>query len=478
MSLRQKTVSGIFWTIGQQFSVQIINFVVQIILARLLLPEVFGLIAMIQIFITIGQTLMDSGMTSSLIRTPSPDQMDYSTVFFTNVFASIFIYILIFYLSPIVAKFYSQPQLENILRVLSLSFIIRSLVGVQTTKLTKEMNFKLQMLMQVPSTIIGAIVGILLALKGYGVWSLVWLNLTQSFVFMVQHWFYTNWRPSLKFDMLKLKDHFNFGSRLTLASLLDTIYNNSYTIVIGKQFSPALVGFYDQAQTLRLFPVTQITSALGNVTYPLFSIIQEDDEKLKEAYKKIMQIVLLIVLPIMLILIGISEPLFRFVLGKKWLPSVPMFRILCIASIVRPISGFNLNILKVKGRSDLFLKIEVVKKVLGVLILFISLHFGVMAMVWSLTISSILFLGINSIYSSRFINYGIFEQIKDVLPIFLYGLLSFAIMTIIDDFFLKTQISDVLRLSINVLIFLLPYSFACFFFRKDIILEVVNLIKK
>lgn len=477
MSLKKIAFSGIVWTTFQQFSVQFINFGVQIILARLLLPEMFGLIAMIQIFIAVGQTLMDSGMTSSLIRTQNPDQDDYSTVFYTNIFMSILIYILIFIFAPLVATFYKQPVLSDLLRIYSLSFVIKSFVGVQTTRLTKDMNFKLQMYMQIPSTIVGGIVGILLAINGFGVWSLVWLNLVQSFVFMIQHWFFTKWRPSFSFDKEKLRTHFKFGIRLTASSLLDTLYNNSYTIVIGKAFSPSLVGFYNQADNLRLFPVNQISTALGKVTYPLFSMIQEDDLRLKSVYKKLMQVVLLFVIPIMLILIGTAHPLFRFVLGEKWLPSVPIFQILCLASIIRPVSTYNLNILKVKGRTDLFLKIEVIKKIIGVAILIVSLRFGLMAMVWSLSLSSILFLVINGIYSGKLINYGVTEQIRDISPLFLYGLISYLAMFTFNKF-VPIILPDSLRVLIDSIVFIIPYTILCLCFHRGIIGDIKGLIKR
>src|SRR5690554_4178632 len=227
MSLRKKTINGVFWTFSQQFGVQAINFIVQILLARLLLPEAFGLIAMIQIFMSIGQALMDGGMTSSLIRTKDPDQRDYSTVFFINLISSILIYILLFIVAPYISSFFNQPLLTLVIRVYTFSFIIQALVGVQTTRLTKEMNFKLQMYMQIPSTIFGGLVGVILAYKGFGVWSLVWMHLITTFLFMLQHWFKTNWRPSFVFDKHKFKYHFNFGYKITLSALLTSVYTNS-----------------------------------------------------------------------------------------------------------------------------------------------------------------------------------------------------------------------------------------------------------
>src|SRR5690606_9889301 len=200
MSLKKQAIAGVKWTFVQQFSVQIINFSVQIVLARLLMPEMFGLIAMVVIFISIGQTLMDGGMTSSLIRTKNPDQLDYSTVFVTNIIVSCIIYGVVYLFAPYIAKFYNQAILTDIVRLFALTFVIRALVAVHDAKLTKEMNFKLQMKLQIPATIISGIVGVAMAYKGYGVWSLVWLNLVQAIIFTVQYWVFVDWRPSLIFD--------------------------------------------------------------------------------------------------------------------------------------------------------------------------------------------------------------------------------------------------------------------------------------
>src|SRR5690606_17459035 len=279
------------------------------------------------VFISIGQALMDGGMTSSLIRTKNPDQLDYSTVFITNIIMSLVVYGIIFIAAPYIALFYNQESLTNIIRILSLTFVIRSLVAVHIAKLTKEMNFKLQMKLQIPSTILAGAVGITMAYKDYGVWSLVWLNLVQVISFTVQTLLFMSWRPSLIFNFERFKYHFNFGYKLTIANLIDVIFNDAYRIVIGKFYSPAAVGFFHQAETLRLFPVQQVSAVVGKVTYPLFAKMN-DDEALKAAYKITMKLVLALVVPLMLALILMAEEGFRFLFGEKWLPAVPYFQIL------------------------------------------------------------------------------------------------------------------------------------------------------
>jgi teichuronic acid exporter len=473
MSLRKKALNGFFWTLGQQFSVQIINFAVQIILARILLPEAFGLIAMIQIFVSIGQTLMDSGMTSSLIRMQNPDQRDYSTVFFINILFSFILYLILFFCAPVISSFFSQPLLKPIIRVYTLTFIIQALVTVQTTRLTKEMNFKLQMLMQLPSTIIGGIVGITMAYHGYGVWSLIGLTLVTTFVFMVQHWFRTDWKPSFIIDTKKLKYHFSFGYKLTLSGLLTSIYTNSYTLIIGKFFAPAQLGFYNQANTLRMFPVNNITIALSKVTYPMFSAIQDDNEKFKSVFKAITKQVFFIITPVMLFLVTIAEPLFRFGLTAKWLPAVPYFQILCLSAIVYPQSMYNLNIITAKGRSDMHLKMEVIKKTLSVAFLLLVIPYGIWGIIYAQSLSMLLHAYVNAIYSGKMINYPLSEQLKDIFPVFLVALSTFLVHRITDIIWMKYfHPGDLLRIIIGFLIFTLTYVVISYSFKLSAFIEL------
>lgn len=477
MSLKKQAISGIIWTFAQQFSVQIINFIVQIILARLLMPEDFGLIAMLIVFINLGQMLMDGGMTTSLIRTKNPDQLDYSTVFVTNLLMSISIYVIIFCAAPFVAFFYDQPSLKDILRVFSLTFVIRSFVAVHVAKLTKEMNFKTQMKLQVPSTIIGAFVGVWMAYSGYGVWSLVWLNLTQTIAFTLQNWIFIPWNPSFIFNKRRFKHHFNFGYKMTLSGILDTIYNDAYRIVIGKFYSPSQVGFYNQAETIRLFPVVQLGKVLEKVTYPLFSNIN-DDIQLKNAYRQTMRLVLFMVVPMMMILIVTGEEFFMILFGEKWLPSVPYFQVLAFASIIKPITTYNLNILKVKGRSDLFLKIEVYKKILGVIAIIIALPFGIMALVTSYTIVYYLMNLINMYYSGKLINYSLKEQLNDCYRIYLIGVICLAITYYIRHCLLKTSMNHLTVISFIAFIFVSLYVFFTYFANRELLHTIKTLFKK
>lgn len=423
MSLKAKTISGLLWTFGQQIGVQGINFIVQIFLARILAPEAFGLIAMLYVFTAIGNSLADGGMTSSLIRTKELDNRDYSTVFFINVIVSVFVYFLLFVSSPLIAAFYNQPELSLIVKIYCLVIVIQAFNAVQTTKLTKEMNFKLQMMMQIPATIVAGVCAIFLAKLGYGVWSLVWMHLINTLLFTLQHWIFTKWKPILVIDKAKLKYHFNFGYKLTLSGLVSTIYSNVYRIIIGKFYSTSQLGYYHQANSLSMFPVNNLSKALNKVTYPLFSKLSDQPLKLLEAYKNVSKHVFWIICPIMVYLIVFAEPIFRLLLTDKWLPAVIYFQILCAAAVFYPHSLYSLNILAAKGRSDLHLKIEIYKKIVGILLLFILMFFfGIIGVLIASSLSMFIGFIFNSFICGRLINYSITKQFLNIIPVLLFSL--------------------------------------------------------
>jgi O-antigen/teichoic acid export membrane protein len=479
VSLKQKTISGLFWTFSQQFGVQIINLVVSVILARLLMPSDFGLIGMLAIFIGVGATLIDSGLTSSLIRTSEPDQQDFSTVFFINLVGSGIIYLIVFITAPLIAAFYDQPILTSLVRVYSISFIFNAFGSVQVTRLTKEMNFKLQMMVQIPSLVGGGLIGVVLALLGYGVWSLVFMNLFQSFLSSFQLWMRTGWRPNFSFNKERFKYHFNFGYKLTLSSLLEIIFSNAYNLIIGKYFSVAQLGFYTRADTLKQIPVQNVSMALNKVTYPIFSSIQHNNVHLKSVYKRLIQQVLFWLAPVLISLIVVAEPFFRFLLGDKWLPAVPYFQILCGVGIMYPINGYNLNILKVKGRSDLFLRLEIIKKAIVTVGIIAALQFGIYGLLYFQLIFSFLGYFINTWYSGKLINYTVGDQLKDILPSLILSLLVGVLAMAFDIYIVKSIITtDFLRVAVVGTAYFIVYLGIGYLTRMPAILDFQQLIFK
>lgn len=458
MSLARKVLTGLSWTFAQQFGTQFISFGASIILARILLPEEFGLIGILAIFMSVGNVLINAGLTTSLIRTENPDRRDYSTVFFINLIGSIVVYWIIFFTAPLIARFFRQPALIDIARVYTIVFIINAFSGVQLARLTKQMDFKTQLTVQLPSLIISSLLGVYLAYSGYGVWSLVWMYLCQALLSALQLWFRTGWRPDFIFDRQRFAHHFNFGYKLMLSGIIDTIYNNAYNIIIGRMYPAAQLGYYTRALSARQLPIQNLSSALDKVTFPVFASIYNEKDRLKTAYRKIMQQVVFWVAPTLIILAILAKPLFVFLFTDKWLPAVPYFQILCIPGVLYPLHSYNLNILNVMGRSDLFFKLELIKKAFITIGILTAIPFGIYGLLYFQIISSFFSYFVNSWYSGRMIAYGMKEQIKDILPIILLALITGIMVWVVDTGIQKFYSPpDIARIAIGLTLYFSIY---------------------
>lgn len=478
MSLKKEALSGIFWSSLQQFGTQGISFLVSIILARLLVPAEFGLIGMLGIFMGLGEALIRSGLSSSLIRSTDVDEEDYSTVFFFNLIGSIFIYSIIFFCAPYIAVFYKQELLTEIIRVYSITFIINAFSAIQITRLSKLMDFKTQMKVSIPSLVLGSVVGIIMAYTGYGVWSLVWSSVIQSLAATIQLWYWSKWKPLWVFNIEKFKYHFHYGIKLMFSGILDIIFTNAYTIIIGKFFAPAQVGYYNRANSLQMLPVGNISSIITKVSFPLFASIQNDNTRLKSVYKRIMQMVVFLVAPTLILMAVLAEPLFRFLFTEKWLPAVPYFQILCFNGILYPIHAYNLQILQVKGRSDLFLMLEIIKKIIVVIVIIISFRFGIYGLLYGSIISSILAFFINTHYSGKFLNYSAWQQTKDLIPIICLSILIGVVIFYFDKFLTAYYFFDLSRLIIGGLLGGLLFLTSAYFIKMSSLNELIILIKR
>lgn len=399
-----------------QFGVQLVSFLVNLVLARLLMPADFGTIALFNVVINISSVLINGGMSSSLVRTQTVDERDLSTVFWFNMAATGLLYLLVFFLAPWIAQFYQLPVLTPIIRVYSVVLVIDSFVHVQAVLFDKKLDFKTTFKVRLPSVIVGGIAGVGFALAGMGVWSLVYAALIQNLLYTLQYWFYSDWRPTFAFDQEKFKYHFAFGVRLTLSALLNVIFNNIYSIVIGKRFSETALGYYNRAESLKNLPINNISTALNKVTYPLFAKFSADDQKLRSAYRRVLKLVIFIIAPTICLMVIAAEPIIRLLLGAKWLPAVPYFQIMALGALFQPIHNYNLNVLQVKGRSDLYLRLEVIKKICIVIAVVLGLRYGMYGLLWGQVIVSVLSLFINTHYTGKFIHYTMRQQLYDLLP--------------------------------------------------------------
>ena len=475
MSLRQKALSGILWTFLDTFFIKGMSFIAMLFLARWLGPKEFGLIGMIAVFIGIGNSLVDSGLSSSLIRTPDANDSDFSTVFYMNMLMSILVCGLLFISAPYISLFFEQEILTNVIRVYCLSFVVSAFSAVQLAILNREMDFRRLTLLNVPSTVIGVSIGLWMGYNHYGVWSIIAMYLTTQIIFSILLWLTSTWKPNLHFSKEKFLFHYAFGYKLMLSGLLDQLFKNSYNILIGKFFPVQTLGYFERAKRFNDYPSQTITSIIGKVTYPMLSKLQDNTAKIAVVYKKMLRVTFFVTAPLMIGAAAVASPLFDLVLGKEWAMAVPFFQILSISSMLYPIHAFNINILKVYGRSDLFLKLEVIKKAITVVTICTGFQFGIMGLVWSSVVSSFISLLINTHYSSKLIDYKTRSQLLDMLPIILISGVMFLVIDKGSSFFY--HYSNIIQIALSVVIGTVFYISVNLLFPKSPIYELLLMIK-
>ena len=475
MSLKQKVFSGVFWNFLETFFLKGVVFFAMIFIARYIGPEEFGLVGMIAVFIAIGNSLVDSGLSSSLIRTKGAEDSDFSTVFYMNMLMSILVYVLLYVCAPSIALFFKQEVLKNVIRVYCLTFVVSAFSAVQLAILNKELKFKRLTLLSIPSTVIGVFIGLWMSSNNYGVWSIVAMYMSTNVLLSLMLWMTSNWKPSFSFSMEKLRFHYAFGYKLMLSGLLNQLFDNSFNILIGRFYPVEMLGFYDRAKKFNDYPSMAITSVIGKVTYPVLSRLQDNRAKLSFIYKKMLRVTFFIIAPLMIGAAAVAWPLFDLFLGKEWVVAVPFFQILSISAILYPIHAFNITILKVFGRSDLFLKLEIIKKVILVISLYIGFQFGIFGLVWSSVFTSFLALLLNTHYSSRFIDYKTFRQLLDMFPILMISGIMFLIIDYCSSFFI--EYSNILQIIFSFLIGAFFYITINLLLPKSPIHELLLIIK-
>ncbi len=444
----KKVLTNFIWRFLERSCAQIVTFVVSIVLARILDPVVYGTIAIVTVFTTILQVFVDSGLGVSLVQKKDADDLDFSTVFYFNILFSIVLYLFMFLAAPLIAVFYEMPELTAIIRVLSLMVIVSGIRNVQQAYITKNMQFRKFFWSTLIGTIVSAVVGILMAIDGYGVWALVGQTLTNSFVGLLVLLFTVRWRPKWMFSFNRLKGLFSFGWKLLASSLIDTLYNDLRTLIIGKRYTSADLAYYNKARTFPNIIVSNVNSSIDSVLLPAMSSVQTDRSAVRAMTRRAIQISTYIIMPLMMGLAVCAEPIVSLLLTEKWLFCVPYMQIFCCTFAFYPIHTANVNAIKAMGRSDLCLKLEIMKKLVGLILLLFSMWFGVMAMAYTLLISSVASQIINSWPNKKLLGYSYPEQLRDIFPaagatVFM-GAIVYAIR------FLK--LPDLLTLVIQVLV--------------------------
>ena len=471
---RNKTIIALLWSFLERIGQDLMQFVVTIILARLLAPAEFGMIAMLAIFMAVAQSLIDSGFGSALIQKQDAGYVAECSIFYFNILVGIIAAGLLCLVAPRIASFYDTPILVPLTRAPSLNLVINAFALIQTSLLTKHIDFKTQLKVSLLAMFFSGTLGIFMAYHGFGVWSLVAQSLSQNFFRTCLLWFFVSWRPSWAFSFSSLRTLFAFGSNLLFSGLLETVFQNIYLVIIGKFFSSADLGFYARAKGLQQLPTHNIAGSVSRVAYPVFSSRQEDKKRLKVGVRKALSFMAMVNFPIMIGLAVVAEPLVRVLLTDKWLPCVPYLQLLCVADILYPLHAINLNVLSAQGRSDLYLKLEVAKKILIVLAIALTYRWGISTMIIGQIVTSFIAYYLNSYYTSKLLDYSITQQMKDIMPFLLiscimggavYGLKHLQIS------------SDYILLITQIILGILFYIGLCFLLRISAFLEIMGMIK-
>jgi len=470
-SLKQKTVKGVFWSSVERFSVQGILFLVMIIMARLLTPKDYGLVGMVAIFIAVAQSLVDSGFSQALIRKQNRTETDNSTVFYFNIVVGILLYFILFAIAPWVADFYDSPELTALMRVVCLSVVFNSFVVVQRALLTVNIDFKTQAKASLTAAIVSGVVGIGMAYSGFSYWAIVAQQLVNLGLNTLLLWIFAHWRPRWTYSWNSFGELFTFGSKLMVSGLLEVIYRNMYLLVIGKVFTASSLGYYTRAHQFAEFPSSNLTSIIQRVTYPVLCQIQDDDERLALIYRRFLRVSAFFIFPLLVGLSAVAKPLILLLLKEQWLFASTLLQIICFGMMWYPIHAINLNLLQVKGRSDLFLKLEIIKKIMAVIILCITVPMGLVAMCVGQIFSSIICLIINTHYTGKLIQVGFLRQMQDLLPTLMLSLTMWGVVHVI----ISCISGLIFQLIIGILSGVIYYVTAALLFRFPEVRELITL---
>ncbi len=470
---RNKVTSNLIWRLLERFSAQGVTFVVSIILARLLDPTVYGMISLVTVFTTILQVFVDSGLGNSLIQKKNSDDLDFSTVFFFNIALCSVLYLGMFFAAPLIALFYEKPELTPIIRVLSLVVVISGVKNVQQAYVSKNMLFKRFFWATMIGTVLSAATGITMAYYGFGVWALVAQTLVSQSVNTLTLWLTVKWRPKWMFSFERLKGLFSFGWKLLVSNLINTVYNDLRQLIIGKMYSTQDLAFYNKGHQLPQLITNNISTSIDSILLPAMSAEQDSKERVKAMTRRAIKISTYVMMPIMMGMAACAEPFVTILLTEKWLPCVPFLRIFCFTMAFYPIHSANLNAMKAMGRSDLFLKLEIWKKIIGLTAVLGTMWISVEAMAYSLMATTILNSFINAFPNKKLLGYSYWEQIMDMLPTILLTIGMGAIVYVVSLLPLNVYLLLVLQVLVGVII----YVVGSLIFRNDNFGYVLSMIK-
>lgn len=446
-------ITNFFWRFLERCGAQGVTFIVSIVLARLLDPTVYGTVALVTIFTTIMQVFVDSGMGNALIQKKDADDLDFSSVFYFNMAMCSVLYLIMFLAAPFIASFYRMPELTAIVRVLSFVVVISGVKNVQQAYVSRHLMFKRFFFSTLGGTIGAAVIGIAMAYLGFGVWALVAQMLFNAAVDTTILWITVKWRPKKMFSFQRLKSLFSYGWKLLVSSLIDTVYNDLRQLIIGKKYSSGDLAYYNQGKKFPQLIVTNINTSIDSVLLPTMSKAQDDMAAVRSMTRRAIKTSTFLMMPAMIGLAVCAEPLVQLILTEKWLPCVLFLRIFCITYAFYPIHTANLNAIKAMGRSDLFLKLEIIKKTVGIIAILITMWISVQAMAYSFLVTTILNQIINSWPNKKLLNYSYLEQIKDMMPQILLSLGMGAAIYAVSFLHLSASLTLLIQIPLGVLVY-------------------------
>ena len=472
--IKEKAISGVKWTTIEQVATMVLQFVIGIIVARLVDPSDYGLIAMLGIFISFGNIFVNSGFGIALIRKKDVTQEDYSTAFLFNIIIGLLVYVILFITAPIIARFYDTPLLEDITRYYTLTILINSFSIVQIAKLTHELRFRIQFLINLTALFVSGTLGIVMAYKGFGVWALVWQGLSSSIIKTFFYIILSKWKPLLLFSGKSFSYLFSFGSKMLVTNLIDTVYDNIYTLVIGKYYSAKSAGYYNRSLQMSQLPQNVVSQVVTKVALPVLTPYQDDNEKLLKVYDKMFRLTVFVSYPLMVLMAVLAEPIILLLLGEKWLPSVPYMQILTFSVIFVVLTLVNLNLFFVKGRSGLVLKIDIYKKIVGFGVVLLMTPLGLKWICVGTIIYAMSAFVINCSQTKKILNYGLRPQIMAAAPSFLYSIITGIIV-----YYITKGISNpFIELMVGGVAGVLAYIIIAFIMRDKTLIEIFSLIKE
>lgn len=459
-NIKNEVISSLIWKFLERIGTQGVQFIVSIILARLLLPSDYGVVSMILVFTAIANVFIQTGFSTSLIQKKDSDELDFSSVFYISLLIAAICYVILFFAAPIIASFYNMPAITSILRVISLTLFFGAINSVQNAKIAKEMKFKKLFLSSLVAILISGTTGVLMAYKGFGPWALVGQQITNSIATTIILWFTSGWKPKLMFSINRVKSLLSYGWKILCSALLDTIYQNIYNLVIGKFYSSSTLGNYNKGEQFPKLIAVNVDGAISSVMLPAYSKQQDRKDKLKKMVRRSIVTSSLLLFPMMFGLAAVAETVVKVLLTENWLGCVPFMQLLCIVYALYPINTANLQVIKALGKSDYFLKLEIIKKIIGLIVLIVTLPFGVLQMAIGQVLVAILSTFINAFPNRKLLNYNYFEQIKDLFPTLIISIIMFIIVYSFNFINLNMYILLIIQILVGVIIYFgLAYIF-------------------